>query len=74
MNKSYFFYVTVIIIRFPTSLSFGQFYSTDFENYTAGELLACQDSINWTTFSLIPCDSIEDAYISTYYAYSETKS
>jgi hypothetical protein len=74
MNKSYFFFLTVISILFFTSLSFGQIYSTDFENYTAGELLACQDSINWTTFSLTPCDSIEDAYISTNYAYSGTKS
>jgi hypothetical protein len=74
MSKSYFFFVTVINILFPTSLSFAQFYSTDFKNYTAGELLSCQDSINWTTFSLTPCDSIEDAYISTNYAYSGTKS
>jgi hypothetical protein len=74
MNKSYFFIVTVISILFLTSLSFGQIYSTDFENYTTGELLACQDSINWTTFSLTPCDTIEDAYISTNYANSGTKS
>jgi hypothetical protein len=74
MNKSYFFLLTVISILFFTSFSFGQIYSTDFENYTAGELLACQDSANWTTFSLTPCDSIEDAYISTNYANSGTKS
>jgi len=74
MNKLYFYSITIISILFFISLSFGQIYSTDFENYTAGELLACQDSINWTTFSLTPCDSIEDAYISINYASSGTKS
>ena len=74
MQNSRFFFVTFFIVHLLSSLAFGQIYSTDFENYTAGELLACQDSINWTTFSLTPCDPIEDAYISTNYALSGTKS
>jgi len=74
MKKSRFFFLTFFTVHLLSSLSFGQVYSTDFENYTAGELLACQDSINWTTFSLTPCDTVEDAYISTNHALSGTKS
>jgi hypothetical protein len=74
MKNSRFFFLTIFMVHLLSSLSFGQIYSTDFENYTAGELLACQDSSNWTTWSLTPCDPVEDAYISTNYPLSGTKS
>jgi hypothetical protein len=46
----------------------------DFEAYIAGQQLACQNPTDWTTWSNLPCDATEDAYISSNYAYSGTKS
>jgi len=73
MNKAYLFCLSFLVILI-NSFSLGQNYFTDFENYSAGGQIACQDSINWTTWSLNPCDPVEDGYISTNYAYSGTKS
>ena len=46
----------------------------DFEGFTAGEQVACQDPVNWTTWSYLPCDPMEDAYISDAQAYSGSNS
>ena len=46
----------------------------DFESYTVGQRLACQDSINWTTWSNDPCNTTEDPLISSAQAFSPTKS
>ena len=43
-------------------------YATDFESFTAGGQVACQDPVNWTTWSNAPCGT-EDAYISTDFAH-----
>jgi len=44
-----------------------------FEGFIAGQQVACQDPVNWTTWSNLPC-SAEDAYVSTNYAHTGTKS
>ena len=49
-------------------------YSTNFESYTVGQRLACQDSLNWTTWSIMPCSTVEDALISSAQSFSPTKS
>lgn len=46
----------------------------DFEAYTAGQQLACQNPTVWTTWSNLPCDATEDAYISSNHAYSGSNS
>lgn len=46
----------------------------NFEAFTVGQRLACQDSINWTTWSLQPCSTVEDPLISSAFAFSGTKS
>jgi len=46
-----------------------EIYSTDFESFTAGGQVACQDPTHWTTWSSAPCGT-EDAYISTDFAHS----
>ncbi|MCW8816621.1 MAG: hypothetical protein OQK52_01955 [Ignavibacteriaceae bacterium] len=74
MKKTYIFFLALFSILLFTPYSTAQFYFTDFENYIAGEQLACQDSINWTTWSLIPCNPVEDGYITTDYAFSGIKS
>jgi len=74
MKKTYILFLALFSILLFTPYSTAQFYFTDFENYIAGEQLACQDSINWTTWSLIPCNPVEDGYITTDYAFSGIKS
>ena len=74
MKKTYILFIVVFSIFLIAPHSTAQFYFTDFENYIAGEQLACQDSINWTTWSLIPCNPVEDGYITTDYALSGIKS
>lgn len=49
-------------------------YFTNFESYTVGQRLACQDSLNWTTWSILPCNTTEDALISSAQSFSPTKS
>ena len=44
-------------------------FEDDFETYTVGEQLACQNPDDWTTWSNTPCGS-EDAYISDDVAHS----
>ncbi len=48
-------------------------YSTDFESFTAGQQLACQDPVNWTTLNYTPCGS-QDPYISTDYTHGGSNS
>ena len=48
-------------------------YATDFESFTVGAQVACQDPVNWNTWSNAPCGG-EDAYVSEDYAHSGIKS
>ncbi len=49
-------------------------FSEDFELFTAGQQVACQDPTNWTTWSQDPCNATEDPLISNAYAYSGSNS
>ena len=49
-------------------------FADDFEAYTAGQQLACQNPTDWTTWSNLPCDATEDAYVSDAFAYSGNNS
>jgi len=49
-------------------------FSDNFDAYTAGQQLACQNPIDWTTWTLAPCNSTEDAVVSSNFAYSGTNS
>jgi len=44
-------------------------FADDFEDYTAGQQVACQNPDDWTTWTLEPC-SVNDAYITDALAYS----
>jgi hypothetical protein len=46
----------------------------DFDSYTAGQQLACQNPIDWTTWSNLPCDATEDPLISTNFSFSGANS
>ncbi|MCW9097948.1 MAG: hypothetical protein OQJ93_11210, partial [Ignavibacteriaceae bacterium] len=52
----------------------GANFTDDFDSYTAGQQLACQNPTEWTTWSNLPCDPTEDPYISSNYAYSSPNS
>ncbi len=49
-------------------------FSDNFDSYTAGQQLACQNPDDWTTWSLDPCNATEDAYISSNFAHSAPNS
>jgi hypothetical protein len=55
-----------------TALTFP--YTGNFDGFTAGQRLACSDPVNWTTWSNLPCDPVEDAFISSNYAHSGVNS
>ncbi len=49
-------------------------FTENFDAFTAGQQVACQDSTNWTTWSQDPCNATEDAYVSDAYAFSGANS
>jgi hypothetical protein len=49
------------------------YFFEDFDGFIAGQQVACQDPINWTTWSNLPCSG-EDATVVTNYAYSAPNS
>ena len=49
-------------------------FSDNFDSYLAGEQLACQNPTDWTTWSSLPCDPVEDGYVSSNYAHSGSNS
>ena len=38
-------------------------WSDNFDTYTSGLRLACQNPVDWTTWTLVPCSTVEDALI-----------
>jgi len=48
----------------------GTTFTDNFDSYIAGEQLACQNPIDWTTWSNLPCDPTEDPYVSSLHSYS----
>ncbi len=49
-------------------------WSDNFDIYTAGQRLACQNPINWTTWTLVPCSTVEDPLISNAQSFSAPNS
>lgn len=49
-------------------------FSDNFDSYTAGQQLACQNPDDWTTWSLDPCNTTEDANVSSNFAHSGANS
>jgi len=68
-NSGVAYYQTII----TDDIGGGNTYFEDFEGFIAGQQVACQDPVNWTTWSNAPCGS-EDAYVSSNYAYSGANS
>ena len=74
MRKVYLF--TVIAAVFVLSQAYAQvtIFSDNFDSYTAGQQLACQNPTDWTTWNLSPCDAATDAYVSSNWAHSGANS
>jgi hypothetical protein len=45
-------------------------FTDNFDSYTVGEQLACQNSLDWTTWNLQPCDPTTDPFISDNYSWT----
>ncbi len=65
----------LMVVMLSSALLFGQtvIFEDNFDAYTAGGQLACQNPTDWTTWTNAPCGS-EDAYISSLYAHSSPNS
>lgn len=68
------FFVLLISSISPAQTNSLVLFEDDFESYTAGAQLACQDSIHWNTWSGIPCDWLEDPFVSNSKAHSGSNS
>lgn len=70
------FLLFCILILSVSVLSFAQqtVFFDDFDGYVAGQQLACQNPIDWTTWSNLPCDAVEDPYVSSNFAFSGSNS
>ena len=78
-NKIFLFGLRSFFVLLISSISPAQtnslvLFEDDFESYTAGAQLACQDSIHWNTWSGIPCDWLEDPFVSNSKAHSGSNS
>ena len=78
-NKIFLFGLRSFFVLLISSISPAQtnslvLFEDDFESYTAGAQLACQDSIHWNTWSGIPCDWLEDPLVSNSKAHSGSNS
>src|SRR5574338_784972 len=61
------FCIITLVVLF-SDFSFGQF-EDNFEYYFPDQQVACQKPQYWTTFDLVPCDPVEDAYVSNEHSY-----
>ena len=73
MKKILLFFSVSVFFLFLNS-SNAQVFSDDFEAYVVGQRLACQNPVDWTTWTNSPCSAVEDAMISSNFAFSGTKS
>ena len=80
-NKFFSFSLTTLFLMLISFSSPAQtdsvvIYEDDFESYTAGVQVACQDTIHrfWDTWNSIPCDPVEDPYVTNSEAHSGVNS
>jgi Secretion system C-terminal sorting domain len=82
-NKFFLFGLSFVFLLLISSFSPAQtdslvVFVDNFESYTAGAQIACQDTIhinvNWNTWNSIPCDLTEDPYVTNTNSYSGSNS
>ena len=63
--------ISIVLFSSNTTTVFAQFeFEDNFNAYIAGGQLACQNPIDWTTWSNFPCDPVEDPFINNNFSYS----
>ena len=72
--QTYFSGYRALLQRAEGGPAGGGVFFEDFEGFTVNQQVACQDSINWTTWSHDPCNATEDPLISNAQSFSPTKS
>ncbi len=70
MTKIYIIYLCFVLSVFITTIAIGQVtvFEDKFDNYTVGQLLACQNPTVWTTWTGNPCNTTEDAEVASNYS------
>ncbi len=56
------------------NLSEATIFEDNFDDYTPGLQLSCQNPNDWITWNNLPCDPIEDPLVSNLYSYSDSNS
>jgi hypothetical protein len=76
MKKVYIFYLSFVLTILISTIVIGQVvvFEDNFESYTSGQQLACQNPTVWTTWTNSPCSAIEDAFISNIYSFNGANS
>jgi len=79
LNNFFPFSLSFVFILLVSFFSFAQsdsliLFVDDFESLTAGQQLVCQDSLNWNTWSSLPCDPTEDPYVTNATAHNGSNS
>lgn len=73
MKKLYFLSIVAAMFVFSQTYAQVVLFSDNFDSYEAGLQLVCQNSIDWQTWSNVPCGP-EDPYVSSTYAHSGANS
>lgn len=76
MQKIYIFFLGFVLVILISTLALSQtiIFDDKFDNYIVDQQLACQNPVDWTTWTFNPCNVTEDPRISNQYAFSGTKS
>ena len=71
-NKFFTLSVSAFIVLVFSAMSFGQapIFEDNFDSYTVGIGLACNNPTDWTTWNLTPCDPTTDPLVSNTYSSS----
>jgi len=69
----YLFVMRILLVSLLTANSNAQV-ADDFDSYTAGQRLACQNPTEWTTWNNSPCSIVEDAMVSNAFSLSTPNS
>ena len=59
MKKIYLFsIIAAMFVFFSQAYAQLTIFSDNFDSYTAGQQLACQNPTDWTTWNMNPCDAV----------------
>lgn len=76
MTKIYIFYLGFVAVILLSTLAIGQVitFEDNFDGYTVGQQVVCQNPTVWKTWTNSPCSPTEDALISNLYSFSGNNS